>query len=160
MIVNRLGFIEVRPTRTWLTASFQALALYAEHSGTIALATNYAGPTFNTRAFGGAPPQADVPALNVMATATVDGRRIVVAGVNLQAEGDIAARIEIAGSAIAATATVRELNGDDGMAYDTFEDPGRTRVTAREVDLDPKDGAFDYVFPAHSATLIELTISG
>ena len=160
MIVNRLGFIEVRPTQTWTTASFQALSLYAEHCGTTALATDYAGPTFGTRAFGSAPPQEDVPALNVMATATTDGRRIIVAGVNLQAEDDIAARIEIAGTAIAATATVRELNGDDGMAYDTFENPGQTRVTGRAVDLSPENGAFDYVFPAHSATLIELIVSG
>ncbi len=113
-----------------------------------------------TRAFGSAPPQEDVPALNVMATATTDGRRIIVAGVNLQAEDDIAARIEIAGTAIAATATVRELNGDDGMAYDTFENPGQTRVTGHAVDLSPENGAFDYVFPAHSATLIELIVSG
>ncbi len=158
MAVNRLGLIEVRPTRIWLTASFQALSLYAEHCGATALATEYAGPTFSTRAFGAAPPQEDVPSLNVMATA--EGDRIVVAGVNLQAEGDIAARIEIAGAALAPAATVRELNGDDGMAYDTFESPDRTRVTERALDLDLDNGRFDYVFPAHSATLIELTVSG
>ncbi len=157
--VNRLGLIDANPNQINETACYQGFKLIATHSEAIALDTESEGPAFNTPGLATEPPLTDVPYLDAMATASEDGARLSVSVINRHRHANISARIVISGGGSPALeATVHELNGAGPLAHNTFGDQSQTWIAEKDILLTVEDKDFEYEFPAHSATVLELLI--
>ncbi|MDP6507784.1 MAG: alpha-L-arabinofuranosidase C-terminal domain-containing protein [Chloroflexota bacterium] len=157
--VNRLGLIDADPNRINETACFQGFKLIANHSQEIALETDADGPTFDTAGLATEPPLQAVPYLDAIGTLSEDGARLSISVVNRHRYDDISARIVLSGgSDPEAAATVHELNGTHALAHNTYEDQGQTWIETSEQELNVDGGTIEHVFPAHSATVLELSI--
>ncbi|HJO06098.1 MAG TPA: alpha-L-arabinofuranosidase C-terminal domain-containing protein, partial [Chloroflexota bacterium] len=157
--VNRLGLLDANPNQINETPCYQGFKLIAAHSEAIALETESAGPTFDTAGLATEPPLEAVPYLDAIGTLSEDGARLAVSVVNRHRYDAINAKIVLSGGSTAAdTATVHELNGTDALAHNTYDDQGQTWIETREQELNVDSGTIEYVFPAHSATVLELSI--
>lgn len=158
--VNRLGLIDANPNQINETACYQGFKLIASHSEGIALETETEGPTFDTAGLATEPPQQGVPYLDAMGTVSEDGSRVSISVINRHRQDDISARIVLnGGGAAGESATVHELNGADALARNSYGDQGQTGIETKKKTLAVGGKEFDYVFPAHSATVLELSIS-
>ena len=157
--VNRLGLIDADPNQINETACYQGFKLIATHSEAIALETESEGPTFDTPGLATEPPLESVPYLDAMATLSDDGDRLSISVINRHRHADITASIVISGGGdIAPEATIHELNGAGPLARNTYGDQAQTWIEDKEILLLVEDNSFDYNFPAHSATVLELQI--
>jgi acetyl esterase/lipase len=95
----------------------------------------------------------DGPALNSVA-ATDSAGRLHLLVVNHHATDAIAATVAIDGFQRATTARARTVAGSGPLAFNTPADPDAVSVEERDVQVG--SGAFDYTFPAHSVTDLEL----
>ena len=112
-----------------------------------------------TEAFGRVHHVADLgpfPLLDAAATCDAAGRELTLAVVNRDRDRAHAAVVELGGAAVAGRVAVTEVNGPDVSATNSFEAP--TRVGVRERQLDVTGGRFEYTFPAHSVTVLRLSI--
>jgi alpha-N-arabinofuranosidase len=157
--VNRLGLIDANPNQINETACYQGFKLIATHSEAIALETESEGPTFDTPGLATEPPLESVPYLDAMATLSDDGDRLSISVINRHRHADITASIAISGGGdIAPEATIHELNGAGPLARNTYGDQAQTWIEDKEILLLVEDNSFEYNFPAHSATVLELQI--
>ena len=97
---------------------------------------------------------ANVPYLDVSVTLSRKKDSLYIAAVNYHLEEDIECPIFIKNFLPKKEQKVYELNGPDVMAVNDFDNPERIRIKDRTIkNIGPR---FSYVFPAHSATIIEL----
>lgn len=93
------------------------------------------------------------PALRVLAARGQGGTlRILV--VNRDRTVDVGARIQVDGASGTVTARVLTVDGAGYTSLNTFDD--QTQVTAKETSETVAAPDFGHVFPAHSATLLEI----
>jgi len=94
--------------------------------------------------------------LDASATLSRSKDKLYIAAVNYHLEKDIECPIFLEGFSPSAQAKVYELNGPDVMAVNDFDNPKRISIKDKTIkNISP---GFSYVFPAHSATIIELKL--
>jgi alpha-L-arabinofuranosidase len=98
-----------------------------------------------------------LPALDSIATLSEDGNMLYLAVVNRSEADDVATSIQISGWSPRPGAEARayELNGKDKVAGNPYG--GTQNVNIRERPLPLGRSPFSYRFPAHSATVLEIT---
>ena len=99
----------------------------------------------------------DIPALDVVASTTEDGERIVLKVVNTSFTEDIQGELKLdhLARSLAREASVTTINGPDG-ASNSFATPDRS---APEAPLSLAGPQFAYTFEKHSVTIISLSVA-
>jgi len=93
---------------------------------------------------------------HLSASASISGTKVLLTVANQTVDHDVEARIEISGAKIAA-AVGRMLNSASPRDSNTFEMP--KTVFPKRFKLDPIKGELGCVFPAHSFTSLNLSLS-
>jgi alpha-N-arabinofuranosidase len=172
------GWIGKREGRFHPTAPYMAMKLYTQHFGTRLVEAETRVEGYDTQAVGWVDAVKDVPYLDVVASLGEDGSTLYLIAVNKDFERDARARIMIEGFAVAPAATAWILNGtgiDAHTGTDVLKVPGIKWARQAEDTVHPRyhEGApdevwlresavgdlseeFDYVFPAHSVTALQL----
>jgi alpha-N-arabinofuranosidase len=90
--------------------------------------------------------------LDAAATCDATGRQVTLAVINRDKDRGHKATIQFAGGGAPSSVNVAEVNGAGPEAMNSFEHPDAVGV--REHRLNVGGSRYDYVFPAHSITLL------
>jgi len=159
-LVNALGAIHTDRKGLYLTPIYRAFDLFVNHTGEIVLDVLINSESYNiegkallgNRKF----KLSNVPYLDASATLSRSKDKLCIAAVNYHLEEDIECSISLEGFSLKEEAKVYELNGPDVMAVNDFDNPERISIKDKTIkNISP---GFSYVFPAHSATIIELKV--
>jgi alpha-L-arabinofuranosidase len=153
-LVNLLGLIETSQTDCYGTPEYLAYQLYVDHAGSVALAVDVTGPTFDVPELGNMPARDGVPYLDVAASYDQRRRRLFLHVVNRHPTESADVAIELHGLTPSGSSTAHELNGPDVWARNTFEDHRHVRITTRSAGAVAQ--RFTHRFAAHSATSLEI----
>ena len=173
-----MGWIGLRDGRYVPTALYYMMQLYTQHFGSTLVASKTTSPTFDAPGIGLVDAVPDVPYLDVVASRSQDGSRLFVLAINKHFGSAITAKLDFSGFTPTGEGVARTLSGTGidantgtamkrypGMAFgeprvaDT--DPRFLRGGPMEVKLESKpvpgvSGSFEYTFPPHSVTSLEL----
>jgi alpha-N-arabinofuranosidase len=95
--------------------------------------------------------------LDAVATCDAGGRQLTLAVVNRDRDRSHAAAIELTDAAATGGVLASEVNGPDVGATNSFEHP--RQVDVRERRLDYAGRRFEYTFPAHSITVLRMSLA-
>ena len=144
------GIIQASRHGVFVTPIYLVNRLYANSPGAQRLATRVDGPVFSTTREG-----TGVPALDVVASRSADGRRIFVKAVNTDLERAVQARVTVRGAGVASGATVERVVADSLAAVNSFATPEAVRVTTARIAV---GGSFSLDLPKHSVAVVTLTV--
>jgi alpha-L-arabinofuranosidase len=145
------GIIQASRHGVFVTPSYLVNRLYATHLGAVRLAATVDGPSFSTSHEG-----ASVPAVDIVATRTADGRTIYLKAVNTDLERPVNARVTVRGASVDQRATVERVVANSLSAANSFSTPEAVRVTSSTVTAEP---SFTLDLPRHSVSVITLRIA-
>ena len=159
-LVNVIAPIFTDDNGLFLQTIYHPLRLFAEHTRDLALDVYVDSPTQSLD------PNAPVRShrvadlgpfslLDVSASRDEAGKQLTLAVVNRDPANAIDTTIQL-GDAVAADAAIAEVNGPDVKAINSFETPNA--VDVRETTRAIGEGSFSYSFPAHSVTMLRLTL--
>jgi len=138
-----------------LEAGYHAFDLYANHTGEVTIDSYVESETYDLefKIDGRNISFKNIPYLDSSATISKDGKVIYIATVNAHLD-EMECIIELRGCSLQKTGRVFELNARDVDEYNDREYKDRVKVMEK-----PRiriDQTFSYVFPAHSATVIQI----
>ncbi len=140
-----------------LEAGYHAFDLHVNHTGEIAVDSYVESETYDMEfeaRDGRDVSFKDVPYLDLSATKSKDGKTLYLAVVNVHRDKDMECLIELRGCSPQATGRVFELNAKDENAFNDRENMEDVRVLEKH-SIEVAQ-SFTYVFPAHSATVIQI----
>jgi alpha-N-arabinofuranosidase len=173
-----MGWIGSNNGRHVPTAPYLALQLYTRHFGERLVAATTHSPVYDSAAVGWVDRVANVPYLDVVASLSGDGKTLYVIAVNKHFDDAIVGRISIRGFQPVGPAVAWVLNGT-GIDANTgtrppqapgvrwmpqasaeptgrFDHGGPGEVTLTSTTIARVSNSFEYSFPAHSVTALEL----
>ena len=145
------GIIQAGRNAVFVTPVYLVNQLYATHLGAERLRAAVDGPTFSSSREG-----ADIPALDVTASRSADGRRIFLKAVNTDLDRAIIAQVTVAGAHVLPRATVERVVADSLESVNGFATPHAVRVTQNAVRAGSR---FSLELPRHSVAVLTLTIA-
>jgi alpha-N-arabinofuranosidase len=174
-----MGWIGRRPDGTYVpTGPYYALELFTRHFGERAVESTTNGPTYDGPAVGWVDRVPDAPSLDIVASRSEDGKTLYVIAVNKDFDRPITGRLTLKGFTPAGIGTAWTLNGAgidantgsapvqaagvrwarqaSDAANGRFERGGPTEVTLTSLPLAKVAATFEYSFPAHSVTSLEI----
>jgi alpha-N-arabinofuranosidase len=149
-MVNTIGMIFTSDHAMFLQTTYFPVKLYSRECGSQALACKVESPTFSARNF------QDVPYLDVAATLDEERKKLVVTAVNRHRSEPIRAEVTINNKRVGSEATLFEINGNSPEIENSFSEP--QNVSAVQKEFAKAGEEFDYAFPAHSITLLQLSL--
>ncbi len=158
-LVNVLGAIHTNKQSLYLTSIYRAFELFANHAGEIVLDALVESETYDIKGkkfFGGEFKLSNVPYLDASVTLNRGKDKLYIAAVNYHKEKEIECPIFLEGFSPSTQAKVYELNGPDVMATNDFEN--REKVKIKTGMIKNAASKFNYSFPPHSCTVIELNV--
>ena len=160
-LVNVIGAIHTEKHGLYLTSIYKAFELFVNHAGEMVLDALVKSETYHIEGkgfFGGLRKfrLSNVPYLDASVSLNKNKDKLYIAVVNFHREKNIECSISMEGFSPRKMAKVYELNGPDVMAVNDFDNPEKVKIKDKTI----KNAAsrFSYVFPAHSATVIELEV--
>lgn len=153
------GGIRLGSRGSFVTPSYEVLRLFGLHHGDVLVGSSVESPTtFNAPAMGNLPARTGIPHLDVTSTKSTDGTKLYVSVVNRHDTTDITSTVTIAnGGTIASTGTAWVL--DSANYLDSNSWTGQTDVIAASSTITGVGSSFSHAFPAHSYTILEITLS-
>ena len=160
-LVNVLGAIHTEKHGLYVTPIYRAFELFVSHSGNIVLDTFVQSEHYDIEGemrFDKIKFKLEgVPYLDASGTLAENENKLYLAVINYQNEKEIDCPIVLDGFSPSPQAKIYELNGPDVMAMNDFDNPERIRIKDKTIkNVSPR---FSYVFPAHSATVIEFKVA-
>ena len=143
------GIIQAGRDAVFVTPTYLAVKLYADHLGAERVASEVTGPTFDTSREG-----RGIPYLDVAASRSSDGRRVYVKAVNTNPRQSLRTAIAVAGVSVQPRGKIETLTGSSLGAANSFSNPEAVKVTAADVAAGP---SFSVDLPAHSVSVITLS---
>jgi alpha-N-arabinofuranosidase len=165
-LVNAIAPIFTNRQGLFLQTIYHPLRLYAEHTRETALDVHVECDTYNLApaqeegGFGRRFHVADLgpfKLLDAVATCDATGRQLTVVVVNRDRDREHRATIQLVGGIARSGVNVAEVNGAGPEAMNSFEQPEAVGVREGRVSLG--GSTFEYVFPAHSVTLLRLDMA-
>lgn len=150
-MVNAMGPIFTSDQGMFLQTIYFPMKLYRRECGSLAVRSEVESPTFSSVTF------KDVPYLDVSSTLDDDRKKLSVAVVNKHRSKPIGTTLTIRNSGVGSKATVFEINGAAPETVNSFSEPDNVKINQREIS--GVGNKFDYVFPAHSVTLLKLDLA-
>lgn len=158
------------------TAPYLALELYTRHFGDTLVASSASSPTYDSVAVGMADAVRDVPYLDVVASRGSDGGTLYLLAINKHFDAPIRAKIALDGWKPSGDGTVWMLHGTgidantgtklpagvgwgrqiEAQPNPRFSKGGPDEVTLSSQPLEGAAPAFEFTFPAHSVTSLEI----
>jgi alpha-N-arabinofuranosidase len=151
-MVNVIAPIMTNKDGLFLQPTYFPIAEYGRQRGNTAIGAWVSSPTYRV---GTRPP---LGYLDVSSTFNPQTREVFVNVLNRSKDRDLATRIENQEGRLVPEAAVWELNHPDLKATHTFGDDRKIRPATRTIALRVTDHAFTYTFPAHSLTILRLTV--
>lgn len=173
-----LGWIGLRSAEYVPKAPYYALQLFARHFGSRVVKTATQGPTYDSPPAGLVAAVEGVPYLDVVASLSDDGGTLYVIAVNKHFTDPIRARLALQGFTPAPDGSAITLNGtgidahtgtelpkipglkwarqSSAVSEPRFDRGGADQVWVGTAAVTNAAASFDYVFPAHSVTALEL----
>ena len=142
------GIIQAGRHGVYVTPTYRAVQLFAQHLGAERLEAAVQSPTFDVP--GG--PSA-VPFVDVTASRSADGRRYVLKAVNTSLDAAIRVRVTIAGWQAPPSATQHVLTAPTLQTANSFATPDAIAVTVKSV---PAGRDFTIHLPRHSVSVVVL----
>ena len=149
------GMIVTDASRVYIDPMGLAFELYRHHSGTTVLDVKTEVACYDVGEISGMPVNY-VPYLDCVATIDEQKGKLYVAAINRHKDQSIRGDVDLKDLGVNTTGVVRELNAPDVTTANDFDSPNE--VSVREHSAPIVGPRFDYVFPAHSATLLELSL--
>lgn len=143
-LVNVLGAIQTSMTEVVETPIYKAFELYSNLCENNRVEVNVESDSFDT-------PAGRMPVLDVSATTSDDGKKLVLAVINRDPVSDYSATINISGFNPKDQAQIAVLNGPTAFSLNDFGKPKQVTIMRRDK---PIDLTKPYSFPAHSATIM------
>ena len=171
------------PNPDWApTARYYAFQLFTRHFGDQLVRSEAAGPSFDSNPSGGMDAVKDVPYLGVVSSLSADGRKLFVIAINQHFDSPIEGAIAIRGFAPVSNGTTWTLTGTGidantgttpikppGLVWGNqiedkqnphFHNGGPGEITLVSSPVSGIAAQFNYRFPPHSVTSLELSRSG
>jgi len=156
-LVNVIGAIHTEKEGLYLTPIYKAFELFVNHTGETLIDTLVKSGTYDIEGKGFFGHRRfklrDVPYLDASAALSKDKDKLYIAAVNFHQQEDIGCSISMEGFSPRKEAKAYELNGPNVMAVNDFDNPERVKITDKTIENASSE--FSYIFPAHSATVIE-----
>jgi alpha-N-arabinofuranosidase len=127
------------------------LKLYRRECGPLSVRSDVQSPAFSSKSF------KDVPYLDVSATLDNTQKTLSVAVVNRHQTEPLHATVAVQNARPGRQARAFEINGASPETENTFSEPENVKISQKEVS--GVGEKFDYTFPAHSVTLLKLTLA-
>ncbi|HWB83058.1 MAG TPA: alpha-L-arabinofuranosidase C-terminal domain-containing protein [Bryobacteraceae bacterium] len=160
------------------TGPYYAFEMFTRHFGKIAVSSSAQSPTYRSVSVGWVDAVQSVPYLDVVASRSNNGRTLYVLGINKNFDHPVRAKIELHGFQPAGKATAWTLNGS-GIDANTgsrpvavpgvkwgkqaedsrnphFDRGGPDEIKLTSAALKTAGESFEYTFPAHSVTSLEI----
>lgn len=172
------GFIGPRKGAYAAKAPYYALQMYTRHFGDVLVPSTTTSPTFDSTAVGLVEAVKGVPYLEIVASRSQDGQRLYILGINKSFDQPINARLQLGSFVPQPAGRVWTLNGTGIDAHTgtvlpfpevmkwapqaedstdrRFRAGGPDEVKLTESALKGAGSTFQYTFPKHSVTSIEL----
>lgn len=147
-MVNVLAPMLTSKTSLVLQPTYFPMKLYSQECGPNYLQAQVTSPTFSSKSF------AEVPYLDVSATADEGRKSLSLAVVNRHESQPASTTIKIAGAKLSRDCGVFEISGPPD-AENTFADPHKVGIQQKRTTIGGE--TFNYEFPPHSITLLKLT---
>lgn len=150
-MVNAIGAVYTSDEGMFRQTIYFPMKLYRHECGAFALTSEVDSPTFSSKSF------ESVPYLDVSATLNDTRKALSIAVVNRHREEPIRTTLAVRNARIGSPATAFEINGASPEIENSFSEPENVRIVQKGVG--EAGEKFDYVFPAHSVTLLKLAVS-
>jgi alpha-N-arabinofuranosidase len=173
-----MGWIGPRDGTYVPKAPYYAFQMFTQHAGTTVVRSSSTSPTYSSRAVGSVDAVPATPYLDVMATRSADGKTLYLMAVNKDFDRPIRAHIALHDFHPQSSGTAWTLNGtgiDANTGTQLFKAPGVQWPTQAEMKINPRfehggpwevsitpttvkgvATQFEYTFPAHSFTSLEV----
>ena len=161
--------ITVYPDALGLGAGYYVYDLYVNHTGQVALDSYVASATYDLEfapggqlwnswdaRWYGLVSFKEVPYLDCSASTNSAGTIVYLATINAHRDEDQDCLIELRGCSPQPTGRVFELNAPDVNAYNSRESKDNVKISQKSNI--PVTQRFTYTFPAHSVTVIEISV--
>ncbi|HXH08148.1 MAG TPA: alpha-L-arabinofuranosidase C-terminal domain-containing protein [Vicinamibacterales bacterium] len=152
-LVNVIAPIMTRRDGLFLQPTYFPFVEYGKQRGNLALDVWMTAPTYTL------PNRPPLPYLDVSASYDPRSRTIFLNVLNRSRNRDLPARIVNQEGRLSPEIGVWELNHPDLKATHTFGDDQKVRPVARTARVGIEDGGFTYTFPAHSLTILRLSLA-
>ncbi|MCD9020833.1 carbohydrate binding domain-containing protein [Cohnella sp. NL03-T5] len=143
-----------------VTPAYHVLKMFGNYRGPISVQTSVSGsPTYNAPAMGNLPAVSGIPMLDAAATKSADGTELYISVVNRDETNAQATTLNLSNTGtIGATATVYSVGGGAGyLTKNTWQNPNAVPLATNTIS--GVGSSFTYTFPAHSYTVIKITVS-
>jgi alpha-L-arabinofuranosidase len=144
------GIIQASRDSLFVTPIYLVNQLYATHLGAERLATRIDGPTYSSSREGTA-----IPAVDIVASRSADGRRIFVKAVNTDLERPVEVRVTVRGARVSSEATVDRVTASSLEAVNSYRTPNAVELT--QTPLSASD-TFTLMLPKHTVSVVTLTV--
>jgi alpha-N-arabinofuranosidase len=152
-MVNVIAPIMTSKTGLFLQPIYFPIAEYAKQRGSTALDIWVSAPTYRI------PNRTqEVQYLDVSATYRADRREIVLNVLNRSKDRDISTRIDNQEGILDGRMSVWQINQADLKTTHTFGDDRKVRPAVSSTTVTVDAGGFTYTFPAHSLTMLTMTL--
>ena len=165
-LVNAIAPIFTNQKGLFLQTIYHPLRLYAEHTREIGLDVHVDCETYDLPpaqeegGFGRRFHIADLgpfKLLDAVATCDSTGRQVTLAVVNRDRDQEHKATIQLVGGSARSGVDVAEVNGSGPDAMNSFDRPDAVGVREHRMNLG--GSSFEYVFPAHSVTVLRFELA-
>ncbi len=140
------------PSRRFANPEYYAQLALGKYLGDRLVADSVECDVFSTIEACKVKPRSDVPVLAACASMDSTGRKLSVAVINRQLDDAVLADVRIHGFQSASTVNLWTLSGP-GVTADNEGDPASVTLVSSSVEK--MDSTFQYLFPAHSLTVLE-----
>jgi alpha-N-arabinofuranosidase len=151
-MVNVIAPIMTNKQGLFLQTTYFPLVEFGKQRGNTALDVWSSGPTYSIDK------RPALPYLDVSSTYDAKNGAIFLNVLNRSKDHDIAARVENEAGHLDNSMSVWELNHADLKATHTFGDDKKVRPVTRTTTATLDRDGFTYTFPAHSLTILRLTL--
>ena len=145
------GIIQASRHDVFVTPTYLAIRLYNEHLGRDRLAARVSSPVFDSSIEG-----AQVPALDVVASRSADGRQLFVKAVNTSRQLALKTTVTVSGATVGGDGTIRTVTGESLDAANSFRTPQAVTVRTSAFRGGPR---FTVDLPPHSVSVLTLPLS-
>lgn len=142
------GLIQASRHGVFVTPTFLANELYAEHLGRHRLSARVQSPTFDSSREG-----RGIPYLDVVVSRSSDGKQIYIKAVNADLANPVRTAIEIKGTSIRPLAHLHTLTADSSEAANSFTTPDAITIHKSNIQA---GSYFTVELPKHSVSVLTL----
>lgn len=145
------GIIQASRHDVFVTPTYHVIRLYNEHLGRERLAAEVSSPTFDSSLQG-----TGVPVLDVVASRSAEGDRLIVKAVNTSRDQVLRTAFTVQGASVGAQGTMETVTGASLEAANSFRTPDAVSVRSATIGAGP---SFTVELPPHSVSVIVLPVS-